>query len=198
MKIFKSFFIALTAIALFTGCQSKDTVTLDNSDSTSGEITATNTGTIVIKDMGEMKFELYGDVAPITVENFIKLVNEGFYDGITFHRVIENFMIQGGDPDGTGTGGSDDTIKGEFTSNGVDNPILHEKGILSMARTTEPDSASSQFFIMHADTASLDGDYAAFGRITEGLEIIDAIATVETDPSDKPVDPVVIESITID
>lgn len=128
-----------------------------------------------IRDYGEIKLELDADVAPITVANFIKLVNDGFYDGLTFHRVIDGFMIQGGDPNGDGTGGSSETIKGEFSSNGVTNKLHHERGVISMARSSANDSASSQFFIMHEDNTSLDGNYAAFGKVTSGIEVVDKI-----------------------
>ncbi len=131
---------------------------------------------IEIADYGTVKVELDGDTAPITVQNFMDLANEGFYDGLTFHRIIDGFMIQGGDPNGNGTGGSDEAIKGEFSSNGVENDIAHEKGVISMARSQDPDSASSQFFIMVADAPYLDGEYAAFGHVTEGQEIVDKIA----------------------
>lgn len=130
---------------------------------------------IVIKDYGTIKAELYADIAPITVTNFLKLVNENFYDGLTFHRVVSGFMIQGGDPSHNGTGGSSETIKGEFSSNGVENSLSHTRGTLSMARSNNPNSASSQFFIMHKDYQGLDGNYAAFGRVTEGIEIVDEI-----------------------
>ena len=130
---------------------------------------------INIKDYGTIKVELDADTAPITVTNFINLAKDGFYDGLTFHRIISGFMIQGGDPNGNGTGGSDHTIKGEFSSNGVENGIKHERGVISMARSKMPDSASSQFFIMHQDADYLDGQYAAFGHVTEGIEIVDAI-----------------------
>lgn len=133
-----------------------------------------------------MEAELYKDVAPITVENFLNLVKEHFYDGLIFHRVISGFMIQGGDPTGTGMGGSEKKIKGEFASNGVNNDLKHERGVLSMARAMSPNSASSQFFIMHADAPHLDGDYAAFGKITSGIEVVDEIASVKTDYNDKP------------
>lgn len=128
-----------------------------------------------VKDCGEIKLELDADIAPITVTNFIKLVNDGFYDGLTFHRVIDGFMIQGGDPKGDGTGGSSETIKGEFSSNGVTNNLHHERGVISMARSSANDSASSQFFIMHEDNTSLDGNYAAFGKVTSGIEVVDKI-----------------------
>ena len=131
---------------------------------------------ITVKDYGRIKLELDEGTAPITVENFIKLAKDGFYDGLTFHRIMDGFMIQGGDPLGNGTGGSKDKIKGEFTSNGVNNPISHKKGVISMARANDPNSASSQFFITVADSTFLDGSYAAFGRVTEGQEIADKIA----------------------
>ena len=130
---------------------------------------------IVVKDYGTISLELYADIAPITVSNFAKLVNEGFYDGLTFHRIIKGFMIQGGDPLGNGTGGSDENIKGEFAMNGVQNSISHVRGTISMARATSYNSASSQFFIMQEDTPSLDGQYAAFGKVTDGIEIVDKI-----------------------
>lgn len=132
---------------------------------------------IKIKKYGTLKVELDADAAPITVANFIKLAKDGFYDGLTFHRIISGFMIQGGDPNGDGTGGSKKTIKGEFSSNGVKNDIKHERGVISMARAQDKDSASSQFFIMHDDAPHLDGEYAAFGRVTEGMEIVDKICS---------------------
>jgi peptidyl-prolyl cis-trans isomerase B (cyclophilin B) len=144
-----------------------------------------------------MKAELYPEVAPITVANFEKLVKEGFYDGLIFHRVIPGFMIQGGDPEGTGMGGSKENIKGEFRSNGVKNDIKHSRGVLSMARSMMKDSASSQFFIMHADAPHLDGDYAAFGKIIEGIEAVDEIAATETGRNDRPVKPQVIKKVTL-
>lgn len=130
---------------------------------------------IEIADYGTISLELDADTAPISVTNFIKLADSGFYDGLTFHRIINDFMIQGGDPLGNGTGGSDETIKGEFSSNGVENDISHVRGVISMARSMNPDSASSQFFIVHKDSTSLDGEYAAFGHVTEGIEIVDQI-----------------------
>ena len=134
----------------------------------------------------QMEAELYPDVAPITVENFVSLIKEDYFKGIIFHRVISGFMIQGGDPTGTGMGGSSKTIKGEFLANGVVNNLKHERGVLSMARTNDPNSASSQFFIMHQDAPYLDGQYAAFGKITKGIEVVDEIANVETNAMDKP------------
>ena len=146
----------------------------------------------------KMKLELYPEYAPITVENFLRLVNDKFYDGLTFHRVIPGFMIQGGCPDGTGMGGPGWTIKGEFASNGVNNPLKHERGVISMARARHPDSAGSQFFIMHRAAPHLDGEYAAFGKVVEGEDVIDEIAAVPTDYSDKPKTPVKIRHITVE
>ncbi|MBO6112856.1 MAG: peptidylprolyl isomerase [Lachnospiraceae bacterium] len=154
--------------------------------------------TIKMKDGGEMKGELYPDIAPITVENFKKLADEGFYDGLIFHRVISGFMIQGGDPDGTGMGGPGYSIKGEFELNGVKNDLLHERGVLSMARAADPDSAGSQFFVMHKTSPHLDGSYAAFGKILEGLDVLDRIAETETDYNDRPLKEQVIETIIVE
>ena len=154
---------------------------------------------IKVKDYGTIEVELDGDTAPITVANFIKLVNEKFYDGLTFHRIMSGFMIQGGDPLGNGTGGSDETIKGEFSSNGVENNISHKRGVISMARSSDPDSASSQFFIMHQDSTYVDGEYAAFGKVTKGMKVVDKICEDAT-PTDgngtiEKADQPVIESI---
>ena len=152
----------------------------------------------VLIDMGsygQMEVQLFPSTAKITVDNFLKLVDKEFYDGIIFHRVIEGFMIQGGDPKGIGIGGSDETIKGEFVSNGVENLLKHSRGVISMARTNMPNSASSQFFIMHKDSPHLDGDYAAFGVVTKGIEVVDKIVKVETDHRNKPLQPVRIVSI---
>ena len=146
----------------------------------------------------KIKIELYPDIAPISCENFEKLVKQGFYDGLTFHRVIPGFMIQGGCPNGTGTGGPGWTIKGEFSSNGVKNDLKHTRGVLSMARSMMPDSAGSQFFIMHDDAPHLDGNYAAFGKVVEGMEVVDEIAECETDYSDKPTTPQVMKKVTIE
>ena len=154
-----------------------------------------NVKVIMETEHGTMKLELYPDVAPITVANFEKLVSEGFYDGLTFHRIIRGFMIQGGDPEGTGMGGSKDKIKGEFASNGVKNDLRHTRGVISMARTSDPNSASCQFFIVHEDSEFLDGNYAAFGHVTEGLEVLDAVASVATYPNDMPCKKVVIKKM---
>lgn len=144
--------------------------------STGDDYTVTNTVEINVKDYGKITVELYGNLAPITVNNFIKLVNQKFYDGLTFHRIISGFMIQGGDPNGNGTGGSSETIKGEFEQNGVPNQLSHVRGVISMARADDPNSASSQFFIMHKDSPFLDKQYAAFGKVTSGIEVVDKIA----------------------
>lgn len=154
---------------------------------------------IKVKNYGTIEVELDGDTAPITVANFINLVNKKFYDGLTFHRIMSGFMIQGGDPLGNGTGGSDETIKGEFSSNGVENNISHKRGVISMARSSDPDSASSQFFIMHQDADYLDGEYAAFGKVTKGMDVVDKICEDAT-PTDgngtiEKADQPVIESI---
>ncbi len=142
---------------------------------TSKQLTGTHHAEITVKDYGEIDVELDADTAPVTVTNFVKLVQDNFYDGLTFHRIIDGFMIQGGDPNGDGTGGSNENIKGEFSNNGVKNDISHVRGTISMARSTDPDSASSQFFIVQSDSTHLDGDYAAFGHVTSGMDIVDKI-----------------------
>lgn len=152
---------------------------------------------ITMENGKQMEAELYPDIAPATVENFVSLINEKFFDGIIFHRVIKGFMIQGGDPTGTGMGGSEKTIKGEFASNGFNNELKHTRGVLSMARTMDPNSASSQFFIMHEDAPHLDGQYAAFGKITKGIEVVDEIASAATDFRDKPLEEQKIRTIEI-
>ena len=154
--------------------------------------------TIEMKNGDVIKVELYPDVAPNTVNNFISLVNKGFYNGLTFHRIIKGFMIQGGDPDGNGTGGPDYTISGEFSSNGFENNLSHDAGVISMARSQDPDSAGSQFFIMHKKASHLDGSYAAFGKVTEGMEIVNKLAEVDTDWNDMPLTPVVMANVTLD
>ena len=175
MKKILSFALSILLILSVVACGSKNA---------SGSAATSNDGgtkvnnpkiEISVKDYGKIQLELDPSQAPLTVENFLKLVKEGFYNGLTFHRIIKGFMIQGGDPLGTGYGGSDETIKGEFASNGVENNIKHERGVISMARSMNPDSASSQFFIMHQDSEHLDGEYAAFGHVTSGIEIVDKI-----------------------
>ncbi len=155
------------------------------------------TAVITVKDYGKIELEFYPEYAPVSVENFVTLAESGFYEGIIFHRIIEDFMIQGGDPTGTGYYGSGTNIFGEFAANGLSNPISHERGVVSMARSQANNSASSQFFICHEDATYLDGSYAAFGCVTEGMDVVDAIATVETNSDDKPLSDVVIEKIEI-
>ena len=150
-----------------------------------------------IKDIGSIKLELQYGETKNTAANFVELARKGFYNGLTFHRVIRGFMIQGGDPRGNGMGGPGYSIKGEFRQNGVNNSLRHTRGVISMARAFDPNSAGSQFFIMHKDAPHLDGAYAAFGYVTEGIEVVDAIAKVRTSPSDRPLTPVVIESIEV-
>ena len=154
--------------------------------------------TIEMENGGVIKAELYPDVAPQSVRNFVSLVSKGFYDGLIFHRVISGFMIQGGDPQGSGMGGPGYSIKGEFAGNGVKNDLSHARGVLSMARAQNPNSAGSQFFIMHADGPFLDGQYAAFGKVVEGIEVVDRIAAVKTDRMDKPKDPQRMKKVSVE
>ncbi len=154
--------------------------------------------TIEMENGGVIKAELYPEIAPNTVNNFISLVKKGFYDGLIFHRVIPGFMIQGGDPEGTGMGGPGYSIKGEFTGNGFRNELRHKRGVLSMARTMMPNSAGSQFFIMHDTAPHLDNQYAAFGKVVEGIEVVDAIAAVQCDYNDRPKTPQVMKKVTVD
>lgn len=154
--------------------------------------------TLEVADYEPIKIELYPEIAPNTVNNFIFLVNQGFYNGLTFHRIIKGFMIQGGCPDGNGTGGPDYSIKGEFSGNGFKNDLKHTAGVISMARSMMPDSAGSQFFIMHKDAPHLDGQYAAFGKVIEGLDVVDRIACVDTDYDDMPLTPVVMTKVSVD
>ena len=154
--------------------------------------------TIEMEDGGTIKAELYPEIAPNTVNNFVSLINKGFYDGVIFHRVIPGFMIQGGDPKGMGTGGPGYSIKGEFTRNGFKNDLKHERGVLSMARAMAPNSAGSQFFIMHKNSPHLDGQYAAFGKVLEGMEVVDAIANTRRGPNDKPLTPQIMKKVTVE
>ena len=154
--------------------------------------------TITMEGGDVIKAELYPEIAPNTVNNFISLINHNFYDGVIFHRVIRGFMLQGGDPDGNGTGGPGYSIKGEFSSNGFKNDLKHTAGVLSMARTMIPDSAGSQFFIMHQDAPHLDGEYAAFGNVIEGMDVVNKIAEMPTDYSDRPIHDQVMETVTVD
>ena len=154
--------------------------------------------TIEMEDGGTIKAELYPEIAPNTVNNFISLISKGYYDGVIFHRVIPGFMIQGGDPKGMGTGGPGYSIKGEFTRNGFKNDLKHDRGVLSMARTMMPNSAGSQFFIMQKNSPHLDGQYAAFGKVLEGMEVVDAIANTRRGPNDKPLTPQVMKKVTVE
>lgn len=178
--------LVMAAVLVFALCACEGTFTTSNTPSPSPSTTPTptpdpvpdmeKTNIIIETSEGTIKAELYPEIAPITVANFQNLISEGFYDGLTFHRVIEGFMIQGGDPKGNGTGGSSQKIKGEFSANGVQNDLKHTRGVLSMARSSSKNSASSQFFIMHEDAPHLDGQYAAFGKVTKGIEVVDKIA----------------------
>ena len=168
----------LLAILAMAGCQkTEDTSTKSETQAESSKdlLSGIHHAEIQVKEYGTITVELDADAAPVTVTNFVNLAKNGFYDGLTFHRIMDGFMIQGGDPNGDGTGGADETIKGEFSSNGVENEISHTRGTISMARAQDPDSASSQFFIVHEDSTFLDGEYAAFGHVTSGIEIVDQI-----------------------
>lgn len=154
--------------------------------------------TFTMADGGVIKAELYPEIAPVSVNNFISLIQKNFYDGLIFHRVIKGFMIQGGDPNGTGTGGPGYSIPGEFAINGFENNLKHTEGVLSMARSMHPDSAGSQFFIMHGDAPHLDGSYAAFGKVMEGMDVVNRIAETKTDYSDRPLDDQVMKTVTVD
>lgn len=195
-------FIILLIFPFVASCkeieETSNNSTLSKIDTKEGEHSnMPNIVQIEMQDGGKIKLELYPDIAPITVENFKKLVSEKFYDGLIFHRVIKGFMIQGGDPKGNGTGGSKETIKGEFRANGVNNTLSHTRGVISMARSNNYNSASSQFFIVHADKKGLDGDYAAFGKVIEGMDVVDKIANVTTGANDLPKEKQVIKSITL-
>ena len=178
MTVKKIIAILSAAILTLTFCGCSKRQSEFDSDTDSGY--GTHHAVITIKDYGDIKLVLDGDTAPITVKNFVELAKSGFYDGLTFHRIIKGFMIQGGDPKGNGTGGSDKTIRGEFSKNGVENNISHKRGVISMARSQDNNSASSQFFIMHKDGDYLDGSYAAFGHVTDGMDVVDKI--VENTP----------------
>lgn len=169
MKKFKILMLALFTIIFMTGC-------LGDEPEDDSILKGKHNVVITVEDYGEIELELDADVAPITVTNFIDLVKDKFYDGLTFHRIMSGFMIQGGDPNGDGSGGSSKTIKGEFSSNGVENNISHVRGVISMARSNDNNSASSQFFIVHEDSTFLDGNYAAFGKVTKGMDVVDKIA----------------------
>lgn len=207
LKAWTGIFAAgVLSLSLLTGCNSgkeetkkeeqtskSETVNLEDQETVQAEIK--------VKDYGTIMVDLYPEIAPITVENFVKLAEDGFYDGLTFHRVMKGFMIQGGDPKGDSTGGAEETIKGEFSKNGVENPLSHKRGVVSMARSQMPDSASSQFFIVHEDSTYLDGEYAAFGCVTEGMDVVDKICEEATGQDQNGMLPKesqpVIESITV-
>ena len=204
-KVFKKGVILVGISAMLiglVGCTNNNTSSQKNDEESEATVEATGElpiATIKVKDFGTIKAELYPDKAPNTVNNFISLANSGFYDGLIFHRVIKGFMNQGGDPNGVGTGGPGYSIKGEFSNNGyTKNDLKHTAGVLSMARASDPDSAGSQFFIMAEEASYLDGDYAAFGKVIEGMDVVEAINSVETNSNDKPLKDVVIESITVD
>ncbi|RDW17727.1 peptidylprolyl isomerase [Oceanobacillus chungangensis] len=190
------FLIIIMLIALLTGCGTTSSVDDNNKNSSDKQPSANYPAdveknpvvTITMENDEQIVLELYPEIAPNTVANFISLVEEGYYNGLIFHRVIPQFMIQGGDPDGNGTGGPGYGIKGEFSSNGFENELIHERGVISMARSSAPDSAGSQFFIMVADSPPLDGEYASFGKVTEGMEVVDNIVSVERSAADKPLE----------
>lgn len=188
------FFVFLLSFSLIlTGCGTKNENGQGNYSNEKNPIV-----TITMENDEKILVELYPKVAPNTVNNFISLIEDGFYDGLIFHRVIPEFMIQGGDPDGKGSGGPGYSIKGEFKANNFANNLKHERGVISMARSQLPDSAGSQFFIMVTEYPSLDGEYAAFGKVTEGMEVVDRIVSVERDPSDKPLEQQRMKTVTVD
>ncbi|WP_087973155.1 peptidylprolyl isomerase [Oceanobacillus rekensis] len=198
-------FASILFVLFLTACGNQsENETTDNSGEQPNEETEypvpeeNPTVTITMENDEEILIELYPDTAPNTVANFISLIEDGFYDGLIFHRVIPGFMIQGGDPEGNGTGGPNYSIPGEFSSNGFENELVHERGILSMARSNHPDSAGSQFFIMAEDSPHLDGEYAAFGQVTDGMDVVDAIVAEERGNSDKPLEDQTMKSVKVD
>ena len=191
MKKIIALLTSLVMVFAFAGCGKTENE--ETADVIEGVVQA-----VITMETGDtISLELYHDIAPVTVENFVTLAKEGFYDGLTFHRIISGFMIQGGDPEGTGMGGSENNIKGEFEANGFKNDLKHTRGVISMARSQAFDSASSQFFIMHGDAPWLDGQYAAFGKVTEGMEVVDKIASVPTTEGNYPLEAQVIKTIEI-
>lgn len=191
----------MTVIFTLTACGTQDENVTNESEETSNyasSVTEKPIITITMENDEKVLLQLDPSVAPNTVANFVSLVEKGFYDGIIFHRVIPDFMIQGGDPEGKGTGGAEYTIKGEFSENGFDNNLKHDRGVISMARSNDPNSASSQFFIMVKESLHLDGKYAAFGKVIEGMEVVDAIVSVERDGGDKPLKDQKMKSVTVD
>ncbi|PKG22899.1 peptidylprolyl isomerase [Niallia nealsonii] len=191
--------LMLVSLVLLAACGNKEEEKNSSSNADyADKIKENPMVTITMNDGKKIEIELYPKVAPNTVSNFVSLVKRGFYDGLTFHRVIPDFMIQGGDPNGDGTGDPGYGIKGEFSSNGFDNDLKHERGVISMARSNDPDSAGSQFFIMVADQASLDGEYAAFGKVISGMDTVDTIVNVGRDENDKPLEDVTMKKVTVD
>lgn len=197
-------FVMVLSLSLLAACNSaepeeeKESKETEEQQTFKGENEEAPIVTMIMADDREVIMELYPEVAPNTVNNFISLIQDGFYDGLIFHRVIPGFMIQGGDPDGNGTGGPGYSIKGEFTSNDFKNELKHKRGVLSMARSQSPDSAGSQFFIMHEESSQLDGDYAAFGQVIEGMDVVDDIVSVPTEEQDRPKEDQTIKSMTVD
>ena len=194
-------FVLITLIFTLTGCGTQGENVTNESEKTSNyasSVTEKPIVTITMENDEKILLQLDPAVAPNTVANFVSLVEKGFYDGVIFHRVIPDFMIQGGDPEGNGTGGADYTIKGEFSENGFENNLKHDRGVISMARSNDPNSASSQFFIMVKESSHLDGKYAAFGKVIEGMEVVDDIVSVERDGSDKPLKDQTMKSVTVD
>ena len=194
-------FVLITLIFTLTGCGTQGENATNESEKTSNyasSVTEKPIVTITMENDEKILIELDPSVAPNTVANFVSLVEKGFYDGVIFHRVIPDFMIQGGDPEGNGTGGADYTIEGEFSENGFENNLKHDRGVISMARSNDPNSASSQFFIMVKESTHLDGKYAAFGKVIEGMEVVDDIVSVERDGSDKPLKDQTMKSVTVD
>ncbi|AYV66480.1 MULTISPECIES: peptidylprolyl isomerase [Niallia] len=195
------FFLSLVLLLLLSGCGTTKSEPSNEENTTQAKVISPDDYpivTITMEDNSTITLELYPDKAPNTVNNFVSLVNKGFYDGLIFHRIIPDFMIQGGDPNGNGTGGPGYSIKGEFSENGFENDLKHERGVISMARSQLPDSAGSQFFIMVADAPHLDGEYAPFGKVIEGMDVVDKIVSSKRDKNDKPVEEIKMKQVTVD
>ncbi|MEZ2716446.1 peptidylprolyl isomerase [Niallia circulans] len=195
------FFLSLVLLLLLSGCGTTKSEPSKEENTTQAKVISPDDYpivTITMEDNSTITLELYPDKAPNTVNNFVSLVNKGFYDGLIFHRIIPDFMIQGGDPNGNGTGGLGYSIKGEFSENGFENDLKHERGVISMARSQLPDSAGSQFFIMVADAPHLDGEYAPFGKVIEGMDVVDKIVSSKRDKNDKPVEEIKMKQVTVD
>lgn len=195
------FFLSLVLLLLLSGCGTTKSESSKEENTTQAKVISPDDYpivTITMEDNSTITLELYPDKAPNTVNNFVSLVNKGFYDGLIFHRIIPDFMIQGGDPNGNGTGGPGYSIKGEFSENGFENDLKHERGVISMARSQLPDSAGSQFFIMVADAPHLDGEYAPFGKVIEGMDVVDKIVSSKRDKNDKPVEEIKMKQVTVD